>query len=43
MRELELNVVRIPAADILKDSIAVAQSLIDLCSEPAGPSTTQLR
>jgi very-short-patch-repair endonuclease len=43
MRKLGFNLVRIPAVDIFKDATAVAQSLIDLCTGPAGPSTAQLR
>ncbi len=41
MRELGLEVIRIAAADVIRDADAVAQSLIDLCTGAAGPSTTQ--
>jgi very-short-patch-repair endonuclease len=43
MHALGLHVVRIPASDIFRDATAVAQSLVDLCSDAAGPSTTRLR
>jgi very-short-patch-repair endonuclease len=41
MRELGLRVVRIAAADLIRDANAVAQALVEMCA--AGPSTTQLR
>ena len=37
MENLGLQVLRIPAADVLKDVAAVAEGLLKLC----GPSTTQ--
>ena len=37
---LGLRLIRIPAADIFADADAVAQSLISLCAELVGPSTT---
>ena len=43
MHDLGLNVVRIRAADIFADVDAVAESVIAMCSDLAGPSTTQLR
>ena len=43
MRELGLEVVRIPASDVFRDPDAVADAIIRMCSEAAGPSTTQLR
>ncbi|MES2136882.1 MAG: endonuclease domain-containing protein [Pseudomonadota bacterium] len=43
MRELGLEVVRLPASDIFNDASAVAQNIIDMCSGFIGPSTTQLR
>ena len=39
LRSLGLSVIRVPAIDVLKDAVAVADGLIGLC----GPSTTQLR
>jgi len=39
MEGLGLRIVRVPAADVLADSAAVADGLVQLC----GPSTTQLR
>ncbi|HKP34591.1 MAG TPA: endonuclease domain-containing protein [Sphingomicrobium sp.] len=39
MRELGLRILRIPAAEVMNDPLAVADGLIRLC----GPSTTQLR
>jgi very-short-patch-repair endonuclease len=41
--ELGLNVIRIPAADVLRDPTAIADNLLAMCAELAGPSTTQLR
>ena len=43
LNELGLGVVRIAARDIFSDVDGVAQSLIDICAERAGPSTAQLR
>src|SRR5438270_1865375 len=43
MRELGLQIVRIPAADLMRDADAVAGSLVAMCAGAAGPSTTQLR
>jgi very-short-patch-repair endonuclease len=43
MRELGLTIVRIPAADLMRDPDAVAQAVIEMCAEGGGPSTTQLR
>jgi very-short-patch-repair endonuclease len=40
MRELGLKVVRIPAADVFRDVTAVAGSLIAMCGDVVGPSTT---
>jgi very-short-patch-repair endonuclease len=39
MRGLGLNILRLPASDVMKDALAVADGLVRLC----GPSTTQLR
>jgi very-short-patch-repair endonuclease len=39
IRGLGLRILRIPAADVMRDSISVADGLVRLC----GPSTTQLR
>jgi very-short-patch-repair endonuclease len=43
MRKLGLAVVRIPAADVFRDPTGVAESLVVMCADVAGPSTTQLR
>jgi very-short-patch-repair endonuclease len=43
MRELGLEVVRIPASDVFRDASGVANSLLALCADAVGPSTTQLR
>ena len=43
MRELGLEVVRIPASDVFRDASGVANSLVALCAHAVGPSTTQLR
>ena len=39
MRGLGLNILRIPAADVMADALSVADGLVQLC----GLSTTQLR
>jgi very-short-patch-repair endonuclease len=39
MRALGLAIVRIPASEVMKDALSVADGLVRLC----GPSTTQLR
>lgn len=41
MRELGLEIVRISAAEVMRDADAVAQALVEMCA--TGPSTTQLR
>jgi very-short-patch-repair endonuclease len=41
IRELGLQIVRIPASDVMRDADAVAGALVEMCA--AGPSTTQLR
>jgi len=41
MRRLGLGIIRIPAKNILADVEAVAQGLLTMCAELAGPSTTQ--
>ncbi len=41
MASLDLQVIRIPAADVLADPAAVADAIVRLCSAVAGPSTTQ--
>jgi very-short-patch-repair endonuclease len=41
MSSLGLNVIRIPAADVLADPEAVADRIYRLCEAAAGPSTTQ--
>jgi len=43
LRGLGLRIIRIPASDVFKDATAVADGVIAMCSELAGPSTTQLR
>ena len=43
MRELGLQIIRIPASDVMRDADAVAQGLVEMCADVAGPSTTQLR
>jgi very-short-patch-repair endonuclease len=40
MRGLGLKVIRIPAADVLRDALGVADGLVSLCGKAAGPSTT---
>jgi very-short-patch-repair endonuclease len=40
MRGLGLMIIRIPAAEVMRDAWSVADGLFRLC---AGPSTTQLR
>jgi len=39
MRSLGLSILRIPAIDVMRNALAVADGLVRLC----GPSTTQLR
>jgi very-short-patch-repair endonuclease len=39
MRDLGLAILRIPAAEVMKDALSVADGLVRLC----GPSTTLLR
>ena len=41
MASLNLQVLRIAAADVLADPTAVADGIYRLCSAAAGPSTTQ--
>ncbi len=41
MTPLGLRVIRVPAADVLTDPEAVADSIYRLCQAAAGPSTTQ--
>ena len=43
MREFGLRLIRIPAADVLRDPIETANNLLAMCADLAGPSTTQLR
>jgi very-short-patch-repair endonuclease len=43
MRALGLAIIRIPAADLMRDPDAVAQALVDMCAAGRCPSTTQLR
>ena len=39
MKDLGLQIIRIPAAEVMRDVLSVADGLVRLC----GPSTTQLR
>ena len=39
MRGLGLSILRVPAGDVMKDALSVAEGLVRLC----GPSTAQLR
>jgi very-short-patch-repair endonuclease len=39
MRNMGLEILRIPAADVMRDALSVADGLVRLC----GPSTAQLR
>jgi very-short-patch-repair endonuclease len=39
MRSLGLQILRVPAVDVMRDALAIADSLVRLC----GPSTNQLR
>ena len=41
MKSLGLGVMRIAAAEVLADPSAVADGLLRICHETAGPSTTQ--
>ena len=41
MRQLGLQIIRVPASDVMRDADAVAQALVDMCANAAGPSTTQ--
>ena len=43
MSSLGLTVIRVPAADVLRDPEGVADGLYRLCESVAGPSTTQPR
>jgi very-short-patch-repair endonuclease len=43
IRNLGLRIIRIPASDVFADANAVADGLIAMCVDLAGPSTTQLR
>jgi very-short-patch-repair endonuclease len=42
MRELGLQIVRVPASDVMRDPDAIAQALVEMCAGAAGPSTNQL-
>jgi very-short-patch-repair endonuclease len=39
MRGLGLSILRIPASEVMRDAVSIADGLVRLC----GPSTTQLR
>jgi len=41
--DLGLRIIRIPASQVMAEATAVADGLIAMCSDLAGPSTTQLR
>ncbi|MCL6699736.1 endonuclease domain-containing protein [Sphingomonas sp. NSE70-1] len=43
LERLGLRVTRIAAADVFADATSVADSLIRMCADLIGPSTTQLR
>jgi very-short-patch-repair endonuclease len=43
MRQLKLEIIRIPAANVFRDATGVADALIAMCAARVGPSTTQLR
>jgi len=43
IRGLRLKVIRIPATQVLRDVDAVAEGLITMCADLAGPSTTPPR
>jgi very-short-patch-repair endonuclease len=43
MASLGSQVIRIPAADVLAEPLAVADAIFRVCTGAAGPSTTQLR
>jgi len=43
IRDLGLQIIRIAAAEVLADAVAVGNGLLALCAERVGPSTTQLR
>jgi very-short-patch-repair endonuclease len=43
MRALGLDLIRIPASEVFRDAIAVADNLTRMCADRDGPSTTQLR
>ena len=43
MQKLSLDVLRIPAAEVFRDAAGVADALVRMCVDRAGPSTTQLR
>ena len=43
LRAQGVQILRIPALDVLKDAAGVADSLVRHCSRGGGPSTTQLR
>ena len=43
LRSEGFEVIRITGSDVLKDSAAVADSIVQLCFDARGPSTTQLR
>ena len=41
LRSLGLSVMRVAASEVLADPASVADGLVRLCTEAAGPSTTQ--
>ena len=43
MRVLGLKVIRIAASDVFRDPDGIADALVRMCADLAGPSTTQLR
>ena len=43
MADIGLKIIRIAASDVFRDPDAVADALVLMCTDGAGPSTTQLR
>jgi very-short-patch-repair endonuclease len=43
MADIGLKIVRSAASDVFRDPDAVADALVRMCTDGAGPSTTQLR
>jgi len=43
LKERGIDVLRVPAKDVLRDPDEIADAVIRLCADAANPSTTQLR